>query len=87
MLSGFKVSAENTRLLHRAIFWAAGREKSWGAWQAANVKTEATYFPGAGKLVVINNAGTDESTRVTLADGRSAEEIAVRAHGIRICDV
>ena len=51
------------RLLHRALFWAASQDDAWGAWQSTNVKTEATYFAKAGKLVVINNAGTDSARR------------------------
>jgi beta-D-galactosyl-(1->4)-L-rhamnose phosphorylase len=51
------------------------------------VKTEATYFPRAGKLVVINNAGTDEATTVTLADGRTAKAVRLPAHGLAILDV
>ncbi|WP_415911016.1 1,3-beta-galactosyl-N-acetylhexosamine phosphorylase [Oleiharenicola sp. Vm1] len=86
-LSGFKFTFENTRLLHRALFWAASRDAAWGAWQSGNVKTEATYFAKAGKLVVINNAGTDERTTVTLADGRTAKSVSLEAHGIAILDV
>lgn len=86
-LSGFKFNFENTRLLHRALFWAASRDAAWGAWQSGNVKTEATYFAKAGKLVVINNAGTDERTTVTLADGRTAKSVSLEAHGIAILDV
>lgn len=86
-LSGFKVSPENTRLLHRALVWAAGRDAAWGAWQAANVKTEATWFAKAGKLVVINNAGEPQETVVTLGDGRTTRAVRLEAHGIAILDV
>ena len=86
-LSGFRFTFENTRLLHRAVFWAAGRERNWGVWQSANVKTEATCFAKLGKLVVINNAGTDEQTRVTLGDGRTGRRVRLPAHGIRILEV
>ena len=86
-LSGFKVSHENTRLLHRALAWSASQEETWGTWQSSNVKTEASYFRKAGKLVVINNAGTDETTVVTLADGRAQKKVKLPAHGIQILDV
>lgn len=86
-LSGFKFNFENTRLLHRALFWAASREAAWGAWQSANLRTEATWFAKAGKLVVINNAGTDETTIVTLADARTTRTVSVPAHGIQILDL
>ncbi len=86
-LSGFKFTFENTRLLHRALFWAAAQEGAWATWSASNVKTEATYFAKAGKLVVINNAGTDEETVVTLGDGKTTRAVKLAAHGIAILDV
>ncbi len=85
-LSGFKFTPENTRLLHRALYWAAAKDAQWSAWSSANIRTEATYFPKAKKLVVINNAGTDESTVVTLGDGKETKSIALPAHGIAILD-
>jgi beta-D-galactosyl-(1->4)-L-rhamnose phosphorylase len=86
-LSGFKFTHENTRLLHRAIFWAASHEARWGAWGSANVKTEATYFPKKKKLVVINNAAEPQETQVALGDGRATKSVRLEAHGIAILDV
>ncbi|MBK8479054.1 MAG: 1,3-beta-galactosyl-N-acetylhexosamine phosphorylase [Opitutaceae bacterium] len=86
-LSGFKFAHENTRLLHRALFWAAAKEDKWSVWNTTNIRTEATYFPNAGKLVVINNAGTAEATLVTLGDGRTKKRVQLPAHGIKILDV
>ncbi len=85
-LSGFKFTPENTRLLHRALFWAAAKEAKWTSWSTSNIRTEATYFPRAKKLVVINNAGTDETTTVTLGDGKEKKAVALPAHGIAILD-
>ena len=70
-----------------ALFWAATKDAAWGAWQSANVKTEATWFAKAGKLVVINNAGEPQETVVTLGDGRTARTVRLEAHGIAILDV
>jgi beta-D-galactosyl-(1->4)-L-rhamnose phosphorylase len=86
-LSGFKVSHENTRLLHRAITWAAAQEASWTVWSSTNVRTECTYFPRTRKLVVINNAGTNEETTITLGDGAATKLVQLAAHGIAILDV
>jgi len=86
-LSGFKFTHENTRLLHRALFWAASQDACWGAWQPKNVHTEATWFAKAGKLVVINNAGEPQETTVTLGDGKTARRVSLEAHGIAILDV
>ncbi len=86
-LSGFKFNFENTRLLHRALYWAASQDGAWGVWQSSNVKTEATYFAKAGKLVVINNAGEAQQTTVALANGKTARTVSLDAHGIAILDV
>ena len=86
-LSGFKFTHENTRLLHRALFWAAAREAEWPAWQTSNLHTECAFFPRKKKLVVINNAGTAQETEVMLADGRAAQHVALDAHGIKILDL
>jgi beta-D-galactosyl-(1->4)-L-rhamnose phosphorylase len=86
-LSGFKVSHENTRLLHRAITWAETLEDGWTVWSSTNVRTECTYFPRTRKLVVINNVGTDEETTVTLGDGAATKLVQLAAHGIAILDV
>ena len=85
--SGFKFTPENTRLLHRALYWAAGHEAGWSVWATTNVKTETAYFRKAGKLVVINNAGTVEKTVVTLGDGQTPKSVKLEAHGIAILDV
>ena len=85
--SGFKFTPENTRLLHRALYWAAGHEAGWSVWATTNVKTETAYFREAGKLVVINNAGTVEKTVVTLGDGQTTKSVKLEAHGIAILDV
>jgi beta-D-galactosyl-(1->4)-L-rhamnose phosphorylase len=86
-LSGFKFTHENTRLLHRALFWAAGQEASWAVWNTSNIRTESAWFEKSKKLVVINNDGTDQETVVTLADGKSTKKVKVEAHGIAIIDV
>jgi beta-D-galactosyl-(1->4)-L-rhamnose phosphorylase len=86
-LGGFKFTHENTRLLHRALFWAASREGEWGAWQSTNVHAEATWFAKSGKLVVINNAGEPQETTVTLADGKRKRSVKLDAHGIAILNV
>ena len=85
--SGFKFTHENTRLLHRALFWAAAREEQWPAWACSNVRTECAYFPKKAKLVVINNAGTPQKTSLTLGDGRTRKTVSLAAHGIKILDV
>jgi len=58
----------NARLLHRAIFWAAGREADLKKWFCANPCTDCAFYPKSGKLVVANN--TDRPQTTTWFDGR-----------------
>ena len=85
--SGFKFTPENTRLLHRAIFWAAAQEAKFPVWSSTNVRTECAYFAKKKKLVVINNAGEPQQTTITLADGRTTKPVSLAAHGIAILDM
>jgi len=85
--SGFRFTPENTRLLHRALFWAAAQEAKWPVWNTSNIRTEAAWFGKAGKLVVINNAGEAQVTAVTLADGQTVKHVSLEAHGIAILDL
>jgi beta-D-galactosyl-(1->4)-L-rhamnose phosphorylase len=86
-LSGFRFTHENTRLLHRALFWAAGREEAWPVWSCSNLRTECAWFPKNRKLVVINNAATPQGTVVTLGDGTATTHVTLDAHGIKILDL
>lgn len=85
--SGFKYTPDNTRLLHRALYWTASQEDGWGRWQSCNVRTEATYFPNSGRLVVINNAPQPQHTTVTLADPKQKRRVNLEAHGIAVLEV
>jgi beta-D-galactosyl-(1->4)-L-rhamnose phosphorylase len=85
-LSGFKFTAENTRLIHRAIAWAAGREEDYALWTPTNLATEAAYFPKKKKLVVINNSGEPQQTEVPAAIGKKIK-VKLPAHGIQIVDI
>jgi beta-D-galactosyl-(1->4)-L-rhamnose phosphorylase len=82
-LSGHRFSPENTRLLHRALFWAANAEGAYAAWSCSNPRTECAYYPKKGKLVVINNAGEDQTTEVTFGNGKR-RSFKIAAHGIEI---
>ena len=84
--SGHKFTPENVRLLHRAIYWAAGHEDDYLAWTCSNVNTECAYYPAHKKLVVINNSGNQEETEVFDANGKGIS-VSLEPHGIQILDV
>jgi beta-D-galactosyl-(1->4)-L-rhamnose phosphorylase len=85
-LSGHKFTPENTRLIHRAIHWAANQEAEFQKWNCTNVRTECAYFPAKQKLVVINNSDAQQKTDVWDALGK-ARPICLEPHGIAILDV
>jgi beta-D-galactosyl-(1->4)-L-rhamnose phosphorylase len=85
-LSGYKFTPQNTRLLHRALYWAAGVEGDFGYWICSSIHTECAYYPASNKLVVINNGDRDEETTVFDAD-RNGIDVSVEPFGIEIIDL
>ena len=81
--SGHKFTPQNTRLIHRAIHWAANREDDFQKWNSTNIRTESAYFPKKKKLVVINNSGEIQKTTVSGATGKTYS-MALEPHGIEI---
>ena len=85
-LSGFKFTPENTRLLHRAVYWAAGCEGEMTAWVCSNFHTECAYYPKNKALIIINNSGNREKTSVTDRMGKRYDFV-LKPHGIKIAEV
>ena len=85
-LSGFKFAPQNTRLIHRAIHWAAAREGEFQKWNCTNIRTECAYFPKRRKLVVINNSDAAQKTKVWDTEGKE-RPVSLKAHGIVILDI
>ena len=84
--SGYRHTSANTRLLHRAIAFAAQCEPLLHAFACSNVATECAYYPRHGKLVVVNNGTQPEQTCVSLPDGRRLA-VKVEAYGYAALDV
>lgn len=62
-IAGLPYSHDNARLLHRAIFWAAGRDADFDAqWVPSHPGVEVSVFPEAGKAFVMNNLTEPVST-------------------------
>ena len=85
-LSGHKFDYQNTRLIHRVLFWAAKREAEFTVWNTSNIRTESAFFAKQKKLVVINNSGEPQKTKVWDAKGK-ALDVSLKAHDIAILDV
>lgn len=85
-LSGFKHSAENTRLLLRSLFHVSGKQHEFGSYVCSNVLTECNYFPESKKLVVLNCSDNTETTKV-LDDKKKIHKVIVEPFGIKIIDL
>ena len=85
-LAGYKFTPQNTRLLHRCLFWAAGRPNDFRPWTCSNMRTDCAYYPATNTLVVINNSEKGENTSVYVADGNSID-ISLEPYGIHIIDL
>lgn len=70
-IAGLPYSFENSRLLHRALYWAAGREAEFGPWTAQDPRVEVAYYAEADIAAVINNTMDNVSTQVTGTEGRT----------------
>ena len=63
--SGLPYSSANSRMLHRACYWAAAREDDFlNHWICENMFCESAYYPRKRKLLVYNNTDETQSTRV-----------------------
>jgi beta-D-galactosyl-(1->4)-L-rhamnose phosphorylase len=85
-LSGFKFAPENSRLLHRGLFWAAGKQEDYGPWTCSNIKTDCAFFPDIKKLVMISSSDDTEKTKVFDGGGK-AHDVSLKSHGLRIIDL
>lgn len=63
-LSGLPYSFANSRLLYRAILWAAHGEGELHRWFSSNVNVEVHAFVENGKFCVVNNTYRPQSTTV-----------------------
>jgi beta-D-galactosyl-(1->4)-L-rhamnose phosphorylase len=84
--SGFKYTPENTRMLYRSLFYAAGKQNDYGTWTCSNPYTDCAYYPKIKKLVVINNSDQTEETKVFSMD-KKEYSLNLEPYGIKIIDL
>lgn len=70
-LSGLPYSFENSRLLYRAILWAAHGEGQLHRWFSSNYSVEVHAYVKNGKYCVVNNTYEPQSTTVYTGEGES----------------
>lgn len=67
-LAGLPYNLENSRLLHRALFWVGNKESELKQWFTSNLNTDCAAYPDVGMFVVVNNISIEQKTIVY--DGR-----------------
>lgn len=64
--AGLPYSPDNSRLLHRAIYWAAGAEGEWDSdWTSSNAAVEVAHYPGARLILAANSDSVDHDVVIT----------------------
>ena len=80
-ISGLPYSFENSRVLYRAILWAAHGEESLHKWYSTNYNVEVHAFVANGKYCVVNNTYVPQDT--TIYTDNSSFELNLDANEIR----
>ena len=80
-ISGLPYSFQNSRLLYRAILWAAHSEEALTKWFSTNYHVEVHAFPKNGKYCVVNN--TYEPQVTTVFTDRDSFELHLDSNEIR----
>ncbi len=69
-IAGLPFNMENSRLLHRAMFYSAHKEKEMSVLYADNIQVEVHAYPSIEKYAVVNNSDSLQRTRVFDHEGR-----------------
>ena len=72
-LGDYLHTAQNMRILHRAILWAAGLENHLKKWFTTNVHTDCAYYPDVHEFVLMNNSEEPQTTTVYDGEGKSKQ--------------
>ncbi|GAA0591549.1 1,3-beta-galactosyl-N-acetylhexosamine phosphorylase [Virgibacillus siamensis] len=72
-IAGLPYSHENTRLLMRALYFAAHKEEDFEKWHASNVYCEVHAYPAIQKYAVVNNS--DEKQVTDVYDGNGKKQV------------
>ena len=76
-IAGLPYSYENTRLLMRALYFAAHKEERFLRWYADNVNCEVNAYPESGKYAILNNSNEEQTTNFYDGEG-TCEKLTLR---------
>ena len=72
-IAGLPFNMENSRLLHRAMFYCAHKEKEMFVLYADNIEVEVHGYPSIEKYAVVNNSDHPQTTSVWDQEGRETD--------------
>lgn len=72
-IAGLPYSPQNTRILLRSLFYAAGRQEDLTKWYASNLYCEIHAYPSVNKYAIINNSAQKQTTMVYNGEGTAVE--------------
>ena len=76
-LAGLTWSTANSRLLHRAIMWAAHAEDQWeSVLSSSNPDVEVAWYPESALAFVYNDADAPRSSEISGQGGQILVELA-----------
>ena len=84
-ISGLPYSAQNARLLHRAVLWSSHGEDLLNKWSSDNVNVEVHAYPASGRYCAVNN--TYEPQRTTVWTDAASFPLDLAAGEIRWFDM
>ena len=61
-IAGLPYSAQNARLLLRALFWSANKEADMKKAYSSNVNVDCSYYPEQKKYALVNNTNQSQKT-------------------------
>ena len=80
-MAGMSYNAVNTRLLYRALMWAASKEGELKKAFSSNIHTECHYYPDSGTYAIVNNSDKEQKTVFYDICGKS-REVTIKANEI-----
>ncbi len=80
-VAGLPYSVQNARLLYRAIFWSANKEREMYKAFSSNPYVECNYYPESKKYALVNNTNEGQSTEFYDING-SKKTVTISAGAI-----
>ena len=68
-IAGLPYSTQNTRILLRALYHAAGKEEAFKKWYADNLYCEVHAYPQSKQYAILNNTNEIQESGVYDGEG------------------